>query len=496
MTAYLQVSVFVAGFGVMAAEMVAPRLLAPVFGTSQLVWTNVIGTILVALTVGAWLGGRLADRVPTERAYALVLAIGGLSLAAVPLASRPLLLAAAQALAEQRAVGVLLSLGVTSLCFAPPVLLLAMATPWAIRLGGLGRTDLGRVAGRLGALAALGSIAGTFASSLVLLPLVGSRTTLVLSGGLVAATGALRSGRIVWTGGALLLLAAGVASRGPIREESDQVYEAESLYNYVQVRRDPAGRTLLLLNESLSYQSVDPGNGVLTGGVWDYLSLVPALSSEPGRELRVLVVGLAGGTVPRQIAAAYGSDRPIHIHGIELDPMVIEIARRYFDLDTIPGLEVSTGDARAVLATLEGRFHTIVIDVFRGIYIPPHLATREFFEEVSQHLEAGGVVAINVATSPSSEVLLGALATTLEEVFPHVRKSVLPSGGLPLTSVVVMASHSELGPLRETSVPPALATLRLGFEPVRVAGKERRVLTDDRAPVELLTDLSLLEAIR
>jgi hypothetical protein len=137
-TAYLRASVFLAGFGVLAAEMVAPRLLAPAFGTSQLVWTNVIGTILAALTLGSWLGGRLADRRPSEHGFGWILLVSGARLAVVPLASRPLLLGATQALSDQRAGSHLVSLAASSLLFAPPVLVLATVSPYAIRLGRMG----------------------------------------------------------------------------------------------------------------------------------------------------------------------------------------------------------------------------------------------------------------------------------------------------------------------------------------------------------------------
>jgi predicted membrane-bound spermidine synthase len=490
----LRIAVFVAGFGVLAAEMVAPRLFAPAFGTTQLVWTNVIGIILVALTLGSWIGGRLADRRPSEHGFAWILLVGGVLVAAVPLVARPLLSGAIEALSEQRVAAYLVSLAAASLLFAPPVLVLATVTPYAIRLAGTGRPDLGRVAGTLSALGALGSIIGTFTTSLVLLPLLGSRDTLLATGGLLAVTGATRALRprgMVLT--ALALLLTGMIDRGPIRADLDQVFETESLYGYLQVRRDAQGRTRLLTNESLAYQSVWPSAGILTGGVWDHLALTPALTSPRG-ELRVLVVGLAGGTVARQIHEAYSPVALVFIHGIELDPSLIVAARRYFGLDSIPRLSIETRDARVAVESLEERFDVILVDVYRGIYLPPHLVTREFFQTCRRHLKSGGVLAMNLAGPLDSGHLLGALGTTLGEVFQNVRSMRLPSAG-PYSNAILFASETPLEVPRPDQIPEALRSVGLEMRPIDVPSRHRRVLTDDHAPIEWLTDLALLEAL-
>ena len=491
----MRVAVFLSGFGVLGAEMVAPRLLAPAFGTSQLVWTNVIGTILAALTLGSWLGGRLADRRPSENGFGWILLVGGISIAGVPLATRPLLAAAAQALSEQRVAGYLLSLAASSLLFAPPVLVLAAVTPYAIRLAGSGRPDLGRVAGALSALGALGSIGGTFVTSLVLLPLLGSRDTLLVIGGVLASAGAVRALRRRGTASVGLVFAVlGVSYRSPIRSDPEQVFETESIYSYLQVQRDAAGWTRLLTNESVSYQSVWPGEGLLTGGVWDYLALTPALAARTGPELRVLVVGLAAGTVARQISAAYSPSSRVLIHGIELDPELVEVGRHYFDLGSIPGLRTQIGDARVAVESLDGRFDVIIVDVFRGLYLPPHLVTREFFEACRRHLEPGGVLAMNVATPLDSGRLLGALAETLDRVFEHVRSMRLLTDG-PVTNTILFASVAPLSVPPSEVVPEVLRPVGLSLRPIDVPPRLRRLLTDDHAPIEWLTDLALLEAL-
>jgi predicted membrane-bound spermidine synthase len=401
-----------------------------------------------------------------------------------------------QALSEQRATDYLVALGASSLLFAPPVLVLGAAAPYAIRLAGNGRPDLGRVAGELSALGALGSIAGTFVSSLVLLPLLGSRSTLLAAGAALASAGALRAlrprGALVV---ALSFIAVGATYRGPIRPDSTQLLEVESIYGYVQVKRDSAGWTRLQTNESVSYQSVWPGEGIVTGGVWDQLALAPVLAHRPSGELRVVVLGLGGGSVARQIREAFSPANRVVIHGIELDPAMIDAGRRYFELGSIPDLHIEVRDARVAVESLNKRFDVIVVDVFRGLYLPPHLVTREFFEACRRALEPGGVLAMNAATPLDSGRLLGALGATLESVFENVRFMRLPSDG-PVASTILFASDARLEVPPMEQVPEPLRSVGIQLQPIEVPRQHRRVLTDDHAPIEWLTDLALVEALR
>ena len=496
--AYLKASVFLAGLGVMAAEMTAPRLLAPSFGTTQLIWTNIIGTVLASLTLGAWLGGKLADRRPTLRAYATTLALAGLLLAAVPLASRPYLMAASAALAEHRAGTFLLSLVAVCLFFAPPIFLLGMIGPWAVRLAGSGRTDLGRVAGTLSGLSAFGSILGTFLASLVALPLLGTRATLLATAGLLLVTGAWGAFRSNPARVAALLLAAGFPwlGVGPTKRDSGQLYEAESLYQYVQVRRGADGWLRLYLNEGGAYHSVLPAEGWLTGGVWDYVSALPALATQPGEPLRVLLLGLAAGTMARQIDHYFGPSRELTIHGVEIDPEVVAVGRRFFEMDRIASLEVHVGDARPFVEHAAGPYDLIVADAYRQARIPFHMATREFFAACRARLAPGGVFVANVATYADSKATLDALAATLSSVFPHVARFERSNVDAAFSNFLYLGSDRALAPPAASDLPDelrraVLPTLRTTWVvPAPPSGAP--VFTDDRSAIELYEERALL----
>jgi spermidine synthase len=174
---------------------------------------------------------------------------------------------------------------------------------------------------------------------------------------------------------------------------------------------------------------------------------------------------------------------------------VIEAGRRYFGLGSIPDLQIETRDARVAVESLDGRFDVIVVDVFRGLYLPAHLVTREFFAACHRRLEPGGVLAMNAATPLDSGRLLGALGTTLAAVFPNVRFMLLPSGG-PVANMLLFASASTLEVPRAEEIPESLRSVGLDLRLIDVPLRHRRVLTDDHAPIEWLTDLALLEALR
>jgi spermidine synthase len=166
-----------------------------------------------------------------------------------------------------------------------------------------------------------------------------------------------------------------------------------------------------------------------------------------------------------------------------------------FGLGSIPGLTIEIRDARVSVEALDESFDVIVVDAYRGLYLPAHLATEEFFQSCEQRLAPGGVLAINVANPLDSGRLLGAIGTTLGQVFDAVRYVQLPASG-PVASTILFASQSPLEMPPRERVPDALRSVELDLRQLEVPLRHRRVLTDDWAPVEWLTDLALLEALR
>jgi spermidine synthase len=474
--------VFGAGIGALATEITASRLLAPYFGSSTIVWANLIGIVLAALAVGYWLGGRLADRRPEPQLLGSLVLGAAVFVAVIPFAAKPFLDLTVDGLDTASAGAVVGSfLAVVLLC-APPVVLLGMVSPFAIRLAVSSVATAGAVAGRLYALSTAGSLLGTFLPALVLIPAIGTQRTFLVVAVLLAASSCFLLGTR-YLAAAAALAALLLVPPGAIKGEPGLIHEETSYYQYIGVVERPDGRRLLHLNEGVAVHSLWRPDSVLTGGVWDaFLALPPLL----GRPLeRVAILGNAGGTTARALGVYYPD---ASVDGVELDPAVSRVGRRYFGMGDNPRLTVHDADARPYLRSTDARYDLIVVDAYRQPYVPFYLATREFFRLVREHLRPGGVVALNVAAVPDDKRLVDAVGGTLAADFPQV----LAWPALRFNTIVLgltePLSSGELAS-RLMSGPTDLATLRAllarDARPMKVVS---RPWTDDRAPVEWLTD--------
>jgi spermidine synthase len=345
------------------------------------------------------------------------------------------------------------------------------------------------VAGRLYALSTVGSILGTFLSAIVTIPLVGTQRTMLGSAALLVLAAALVLGNR-WQLATVAVAGLLFVPPGTIKESAGLLYEAESTYQYVQVVERSDGSRALRLNEGVAVHSVWYPDSVLTGGEWDMFLLVPPLLERPAEHM--LVIGNAGGTIAR----AYGELYPdVRIDGVEIDPEVSEAARRYMGLDDNPNLDVVTADGRPYLELTDERYDVIVVDAYRQPYIPFYLATKEFFELARDRLAPGGVLALNVAAVPGDERLSEAVGSTVLAAFPQAWRwkplrfnELVLAFDQPIAQVELLDRVGAANSAAESLVP----LFRAGLEPVR---PEADVLTDDRAPVEWLTDQMIIDFI-
>jgi spermidine synthase len=485
---FLYVFIFVVGSASLGAEIAAARLMAPFFGASTIVWANTIGVVLVALSVGYWLGGRIGDRYPHLRGLCLLVMGAAVLLAIVPFVARPLFDVSVEALDEISAGAFAGSLFGVLVLIALPVMMLGAASPYAIRLTVPDVEHSGRVAGRLYAISTAGSLLGTWLSALVLIPVIGTQRTFLsfaLAAGLVAAVG------LGWRYLVVPAALAGVVALpvGTVKatEEGRVLFEGETPLQYVRVIEQPDGDRLLELNEGQAVHSFYRPGGYLTGDVWDGYLVLPfaGLRKEPER---IAILGNAAGTTAR----AYGHFFPdTRVDGVEIDGELTEIGRRYFDLRN-PNLRVYHEDARPWLRRSDGGYDVIMVDAYRQPYIPFYLATREFFELVRDRLAPGGVVIVNAGHPEGNDDLETVLGRTMAEVFPTVIRDPIESTNTLLLGAEGPASGSRLR-AEARQLPSGLHRLA-DQSAARIHGRlpGGRVYTDDLAPVEWLIDRSIL----
>ena len=474
--------VFLAGVGTLATEICASRLLAPYYGSSTIVWANIIGLTLASLSLGYWLGGRLADRNPSPHVLGRIVLAAALLVALIPFVSSPILDVASSGLDEVSAGAVIGSFFGTLLLFAPAIVLLGMVAPFAIRLALVEVSSAGQVAGRLYAVSTLGSLLGTFLPALITIPLIGTQRTLLVTAALLAAAASTMLGRR-WLVATAAIAALVLVPPGAVKSSDGEVlYEVESPYQFVQVvERDGARR--LYLNEGVAVHSLWRRDTVLTGGVWDAFLAVPVLLDRQPRRLAIL--GNAGGTVARAFAS-YWPD--VEIDGAEIDPAVSKAGRDYLGMSDNPRLQVYDADARPFLRRADEQYDLIFIDAYRQPYVPFYLATREFFRLVRERLAPGGIVALNVATVPDDRRLERGLAGTLAAEFPEVR--VWPV--LRFNHILLGYTSVDRNGLRkyDPSLTPLVSLLKGGLGMPYPAADDP--WTDDRAPVEWATDRMIL----
>jgi spermidine synthase len=488
----LALVVFTVGFSILGAEIAAARLLAPYFGASTIVWANTIGIVLVALSVGYWYGGKLADRDPTRAGLYRIVLLAGVLLAAVPFVAGPFLGAAVDALDAISAGAFVGSLLAVTVLVALPILVSGAVAPYALRLAVADVAEAGTVSGRLYAISTVGSLLGTFSSALLFIPLIGTRRTFLVFGLVLVVVAAVGFARAAPAAAPVVLGVLLALPVGTVKGETDAgarvIHEADTEYQYARVVEDADGTRTLELNEGQAVHSVRRPGTYLTGDYWDEMLVLPfAAAPRPPRSIAIL--GNAAGTTAR----AYGHFFPrTRIDAVEIDGELTRIGRRYFDLRG-PRLHTHAADARPFLRRSTQRYDAIVVDAYRQPYIPFYLATREFFELARDRLAPGGVVLVNVGHPRRSDRLEQVLSATLGAAF----HTVLRDPSEPTNSVLLATSAAASGATLRDAAPALPAALR----PVAIDAATRlaaplrggRVYTDDVAPVEWLVDASIVE---
>ncbi len=482
--------VAVCGGVLMALEILSSRVLAPFYGNSVYVWGSIISVFLAALSLGYLWGGRLADRQPSMAALGRMVALAA-ACEALLLLFGSQLAAALAAFTGGNPAGTLLA---TSVLFGPASVLLATVSPWAVRIAAHDLDRLGHTAGRLFALSTLGSLAGTLACTFLLIPflplqqILGLLTALTALTACVAFAGAFRSELPATVLAVLLLIGALPAATLVHHSATDLIYERVTPYQTLQVFESDGVRTLRsdrvpqAALRLADHQTAMPYN----------LAAPAVLLIQPNIR-RALMIGLGGGTLGRYLQA---HDPEIDIQYIDIDPAVLDVAKRFFFFQPGPRMRVTVADGRQFLHESTEKWDLIYGDAYIGQSVPFHLATVQFLDEVKNHLNPGGAFALNLAAGlgdPFSQAMYRTVRDRFDVVYLfRVRHAfnalvVATPSRETLSSADLLQRGRDLD--RTLHFDPPLSTLATWRGEVALDTASIPILTDGYAPTDRLIRL-------
>ena len=498
---YLYLTEFFAGMGIMAVELGASRLMAPYFSSSQIVWTIIISTIMIAMALGNLYGGRSADKDPNPDKLYKRLLIAAIWIAAIPVLGRYIILGITGILIVTISQNLLTIAGFLAcmVIFVFPCFLLGTVTPSLTKYalissdedpegsGGTGLQKSGSIVGKLGAANTIGSIIGTFAPTFITIPAVGTAVTFLLFSGIILLIALVyfiscKSHRLACVIAAVLFLICAVfGNRSHFAFwEKDLTYEGESIYNYLQVRENEK-EVILSTNVMFGVQSVTRKDDKLTGMYYDYALAAPLMTEKEPDRLSVLVLGNGTGTYARQCLRYFPK---AEITAVEIDQSITDLAYRYFDMPD--QINVTTYDGRAFLQADKEHYDVIMVDAYQDISIPFQMASVEFFSLVHDHLRDGGVMVVNMNMRASGDDSINAYLTdTIATVFTDIRTIDVEG----YTNRELFAADHELR-IRESSqadLQDLMTKVERDSESYTASDDNRHILTDDCAPVEMLS---------
>jgi spermidine synthase len=510
--------VFLSSMGVMIIELAASRIISKYFGNSLFTWTGVIGVVLAGISAGNWIGGKWADTYALERIMAPQLFAA--SLLVFGILALDLLIGWFMGRSGGSGVSfwlVLQSLLVTGVLFFLPAASLGTISPVMVKYA-LSQSDrMGGTVGTIYALSSVGSILGTFLSGYVLIPLLGVRAivfvvalVIALLGVWVSRTTSFSKGTslgVGWTAAILLgFFLWGIApaegkGKNPESREEGVLYMRDSPYSHITVKNTEKGTKRILIMDGLIHNMHDLTNpdNLLYEYERIFLALTETFLRDPNRSTKTLTLGGGAMTFPSYLARNYRQARHTVV---EIDPKVVEVAYRYFEVPRTEILHIHTVDARLFVQgrqRIEAPWEVIYLDAFNSFSIPYHLTTREFTQGVEKLLHPEGILLANAIDIPRYGRFLGAYYATLSSVFPHVAIYGSPVVDRNRRSTFVLAAARFPIPyeeLRDSQGNLVAKRLDPVIQEDILRRNGNRPLTDDYAPVENLMIPVFLDMIR
>lgn len=491
---YLYLTEFFAGMSVMAVELGASRLLAPYFSSSQIVWTIIIGTIMIAMALGNLYGGRAADKDPNPDKLYFRIIIAAIWIAAIPVVGKYIIIGISGLLIFTVSNNFLIIAGFAAcmVIFVFPLFLLGTVTPSLVKFSVDSLDDSGTVVGKLNASNTIGSIIGTFVPTFISIPAVGTAISFLIFAGILLvlciiyfATSKInfsQAKRVPFSVIIFLVCCLFGHNNSFAFWQTNLTYEGESIYNYLQVS-ETDDRVILSTNVLFGVQSIYQKEKGPTGMYYDYAMASLFMSGNDGPK-DILILGNGSGTFATQCKRYF---KDVVITGVEIDQKITDLAVEYFELpEDVP---VITYDGRAYLNAIDEKYDVIMVDAYQDITIPFQMSSVEFFQLVEEHLNEDGVMVVNMnmrSNTPGN--INNYLADTIGSVFSYILTTDVQGWS---NRILFASNHSDmeqrlLEAMSEESDEDILMMMSKVYYGLGQYHPGHLIMTDDKAPVELL----------
>lgn len=498
---FLYITEFFSGMSVMAIELGAQRLLAPYFSSSQIVWTIVIGSIMIAMALGNIYGGRRADKDPNPNKLYARLIIASIWLALIPWLGKYVIAGISAVLIFAVSSGYLV-VAATASCivlFIFPLFLLGTTTPCLVKYATKSLDESGKTVGMLGAFNTIGSILGTFLPTFVTIPTIGTNMTFLIFAFILLTIALIYfiSLKVFQVKSAVAIIILIIGTIFGYKSNfafwgDDPLYEGESMYNYLRVVED-GEEVQLSTNVLFGVQSVYNPNKVLKKSHYYDSALAAVMMTDTTNTKEVLILGNGSGTYATQVDRYFDN---VKITGVEIDEKITDLAYQYFNFSEKH--KVFTYDGRAYLNSSKEKYDVIMVDAYQDITIPFQMSSIEFFSLVKDHLNDNGVMVVNLNMRSNEEGNINFyLCDTIANVFTNVytvdingstNRLLYASMNNDMIKVLDDELHNttdiELKDFIEENVYKRLSSYEKGS----------LILTDDKAPVELL-GISIIDTL-
>ncbi len=482
---FIYLAIIVCGASVLAIELLGTRIIAPFYGSSLYLWSALISVTLAALSAGYAIGGRLADREATISRLCIIIGAAGLWIAIIPWLRVPAL-AVTDTLGLRAAV-----LVIATILFFPPLALLGMVSPYAIRLKASSLDVVGRTAGNLYAVSTVASVFAAVGTGFFLIPNIGVYRLVFIIGLILISTALIglfchKKSKAVYTAPLVLFLA------GLLGYQIAPAQTADPEHGLIAIEQSAYAEIRVADIDDIRYMIIDGGTHTIADPItresyFPYvhvLDITNNLFSQPGE---MLLVGLGGGSVVKNFA-----ENGWKVDAVEIDPVVTKLAYEHFGLREDEA-DVFEMDGRQYLITNDKDYDLIVMDAFGSSSIPFHLVTVEAFALIRSRLSVNGVLAMNIEAVGWDDIVVTSLAATAKKQFEHV--IVLPIAEPPdqLGNVVMFASDRELKLIEE--LPEVTGRFSDNYNRNHawdnqfvVDVKGVAVFTDDLNPIDLMAE--------